>query len=352
MTDKKKITYIIWSESTGGIEKTLMYYPTNIKGYDYRIFILRPLSSRIEMFNSSFFSEKKYGNQSNLKLYPELFKYARKNRDSVFHVLNAGPVILFILKMAGCTRILYHIHGTVYWKKNYKKVPTRLLWKVALSNNVKIIANSKHSKAVFQENINNNYPIEVVYNPFETPNDEGLNNAHKDLSVYYVGRLVNGKNLYLWLDIALKLIRKFSNISFHLYGIGNLEETLKGYAIKLGIEDKVIFHGFVKEIETIYKKHDLLMFLSEYESFGNVVVESILYETPVIAKPIPSIKEIFTDFPEFLLTENKDYTEQVADRLENLTELKTKAKIAKESFTNQFSLGNHLDRFTELYEQY
>ena len=44
-----------------------------------------------------------------------------------------------------------------------------------------------------------------------------------------------------------------------------------------------------------------MMFLSEYELFGNAVVESILCGTPVIASDIPSLREIFRNYPQFLV---------------------------------------------------
>ncbi len=357
MAKNRKVIFIIWTENLGGIEKILMYYPVNLKEYEYNIFVLRPRDSKIEMFPEKYFHEKQYGDTKNRKLYSKLFKYARKNKDSIFHVLNAGPIILSILKMAGCENIIYHIHGTIYWKKKYLKIPTKILWKVALSNRIKIIANSEYSKEMFLQRANKKYAIKVIYNPFEIVEKKEFHDivdkkTGTNLSVFYVGRMVNGKNLFLWLDIAKKLSEKFNDISFHFYGKGNLEKQLKEYVIRLDFGDKVNFHGFLKDIETAYRRHDLLMFLSEYESFGNVVVESILQGTPVIAKPIPSIREIFYDYPEFLLDDNRDYSDQIIEKLKNIDVLKNEAVKARKNFINRFSIQNHLRKIAELYEQY
>ena len=357
MLKKQRITFIIWSENLGGIEKTLIYYPKYLQDFEYNIFVLRPRKSNIEMFPEKYFYEKKYGDIKNIKLYFKLFKYVRINKNSIFHVLNAGPIILLILKFAKCKNIIYHIRGTIYWKKKYLKIPIQILWKIALSNRVKIIANSEYSREMFLQRANKKYPVEVIYNPFEIiEKKKSADIVDKkmgtDLSIYYVGRLVDGKNLFLWLNIASKLNEKFSDITFHFYGKGNLEKQLMEYALHLGIKDKIHFHGFLKDIEKAYQTHDLLMFLSEYESFGNVVVESILYKTPVIAKPIPSIYEIFSDYPEFLLDESKDYFEQIADKIINITTLKKQAVKARKNFLKRFSMDNHLSRIAELYEQY
>jgi len=357
MSAAHKVIFIIWTENPGGIEKTLMYYPVNLKKYNYNIFILRPRKDAVEMFPEKYFREKKYGDTKNRRLYPKLFKYVRENKDSIFHVLNAGPIILLILKIAGCKNIIYHIRGTVYWKKNYLKIPMQILWKAALSNRVKIIANSEFSREMFLQRANKKYPVEVIYNPFEkvqktTPGDPVNKKSGKGLSVFYVGRLVNGKNLFLWLDIAKKLDEKFHHITFHFYGKGSLEKQLYDYARHLGIQDKLFFHGFLRNIEKAYQAHDLLMFLSEYESFGNVVVESILYGTPVIAKPIPSIKEIFVNYSEFLLNEDLDYFEQIVKKTENVHLLTKVAETAQKDFAERFSMKNHINRIAQLYGQY
>lgn len=354
MPDKRKIQFVIWTENPGGIEKILMYYPTNLSEFKYSIYVLRPRPPKnVGLFTESLFDEKKYGSLNNRKLYRYFYNYTRKNRNSVFHVFNAGPAILFILKLAGCRHIIYHIHGTVYWKKPHLKSPTKLLWKMALSKRIKIIANSGFSRKVFQDKISAKYPVEVIYNPFPTDKYSSGNKEinKRDLSVFYVGRLVDGKNLFLWIDIAKKINEYDDKITFHFYGKGKLEDELKAYVDQLGLKQNFNFHGYVEKIEEVYSKHDLLLFLSEYESFGNVVVESILSGTPVVAKPIPSIKEIFNDFPEFLLNEGNDYAEQVIQRLKRLEQLEQLSIKAKEDFANRFSMENHMKLFKTLYEQ-
>lgn len=350
---KQTINLIIWNEHQGGIEKILMNYPMNLDRFDFNVFVLRPNTSGIDMYQAAYLKSKTYGNASNRKLFPDFYKYARNHRNEIFHVLSAGPVILSILKLAGCKRIVYHIHGTIYWKKKYLKTPIRALWRFSLSKTVKIASNSKYSRSMFLERANGQYPVQVIYNPFTIPGREevALKRQWDDLRIFFVGRLARGKNLYLWLDIAKKLSHEFDNISFHLYGKGPYEESLKEYAKKLGISKQVSFHGFLQNIEESYKNNDLLMFLSEYESFGNVVVESVLYETPVLAKPIPAMQEIFEGYPDFLLDESKEYADQVIEKIKSIDKLRKTAKEANNDFREKFSLQSHLKQFENLYER-
>lgn len=353
MSSKATINYVLWNENPGGIEKTLMFYPRHLSYYKFSIFILRPKKHDIEMFPEEYFQNKIYGSKNNWKLYLQFFKYALKNRNTIFHVLNVGPVILLILKLAGCRKIIYHIRGTIYWKKNRTKNVTRAIWKIALSKKINLIANSQHSKNVFSKNISKKYFIDVIYNPFiyRDYNSGTIIKDKTELSIFYVGRLVNGKNLFTWLDIANQLKKEFSNISFHFYGKGLLENRLKNYCEDLGIQNNVVFHGFIKNISIAYQSNDVMLFLSEYESFGNVVVESILNGAVVIAKPIPSLIEIFKGFPEFLLTDGNDYKAQVIEKLKEMTFLKEKALQAREVFAEKFSMKKHMNEISNYYER-
>jgi len=353
MLKTKKVIYIVWNENPGGLEKVLTYYPANLNKYDTRLFVLRPNKRSVEIFPEGMFTQKIYGSNNNIRLYFKLFRFALKNQRSIYHLLNAGPLVLLFLKLAGCKKILYHIHGTIYWKKKLLKTPTRLIWKLALSKNVKLVANSAFSKKMFLERANGHYAVNVIYNPFDLPDNKTKEGVINDdtMSIFYVGRLAQGKNLFQWIEIAGQLVNELPEASFHWYGKGQLEEELKNYVDKKGIEKRFFFHGYLKDISQAYAKHDLLLFLSEYESFGNVVVESILQGTPVLAKPIPSIQEIFADYPEFLLNEEEDYATQVISKLKRYSDLKKVARQAQKDFEVRFSLENHLGKITELYEK-
>lgn len=92
-----------------------------------------------------------------------------------------------------------------------------------------------------------------------------------------------------------------------------------------------------------------MMFLSRYESFGNVAVESILCETPVIAGDIPSMKEIFYDFPGFLVDLNENTDGTVILKLQDLEHLNKMASLARQNFAERFSTVKHYKILRELY---
>ena len=95
-----------------------------------------------------------------------------------------------------------------------------------------------------------------------------------------------------------------------------------------------------------------MLFISEYESFGNVVVESILCGTPVVVSDIPSFREIFENFPEFLLTSPESLEESVIKKINQLDHLNYLVPKAKEEFSRRFSFEKHINRLKAIYASF
>ncbi len=187
-----------------------------------------------------------------------------------------------------------------------------------LSRRYRLIANSEYSRRKYLEFTGlPEEQISVLYNPVGSSRLEfnQVRKPGKPFNVIYVGRLTEGKNLFRWIDVAVAVHKERTESSFILYGDGPLREKLESYACNLGADEYITFSGHVEHIPEAYHQADLLLFLSEYESFGNVVVESILCGTPVIASDIPSMREIFNRYPQFLVSLDKNLEESVLAKI-------------------------------------
>ncbi|MGV6859641.1 MAG: glycosyltransferase [bacterium] len=68
-----------------------------------------------------------------------------------------------------------------------------------------------------------------------------------------------------------------------LVGQGGLQEDCEKLVEELGLGDKVIFAGFKSNPYPFIKHADLMVFSSEYEGLGLVVLEALALDTPVIS---------------------------------------------------------------------
>lgn len=351
--NKPDVIFVHYSSSPGGIEVTLPQIAGHLPQFSFSAFVIRPHVAGAPDVYSGKPVNLQYGSVSNLTAAVRLFNFAARNRNAVFHVFNIGPFFLLILRIAGVRRLIYSIHGTLYWKNNAQRVFLSILWRLSLARRYIITANSEFSKKVFLDNVIPGREINVLYNPVDPDRfrpAEGRIRSDQPHSIIYCGRLDREKNLGEWIRIAMIISRKNPDVVFEIYGDGSERSHLQDLIEKNAMDDRVFLKGYTGEPEKVMQQADLLMFLSSYESFGNVVVESILCGTPVIAADIPSMKEIFRDFPEFTVSRDSNMGEAILIRLKDIDRLNRSAMAARESFMLRFAPQSHFNALSELYK--
>ncbi|MCQ2577010.1 MAG: glycosyltransferase [Treponema sp.] len=109
------------------------------------------------------------------------------------------------------------------------------------------------------------------------------NNVVKFISI---GRLDERKNFSLVLDALGLLNNKGLDFQYLILGQGNLEKALRQQAAALGIEDKVIFLGYIQNPYPYLKASDILCMSSTAEGWPTVVVESMVLGKPFVTTPV------------------------------------------------------------------
>jgi glycosyltransferase involved in cell wall biosynthesis len=352
---EKKVCLVHYSSSPGGIEVLMPEIVKMFPGTGFSVFVIRPpVSGSINVYENSAL-QVTYGSRNNFTAAYRLWRFLRSNRDAIIHGFNIGPFFLLIIRLAGIRKSVYSLRGTLHYNNFLQKVIRRAVWRMATAPGYRFIANSEYSRDVFLRYINlGSARINVIYNPV---NSDRLKHSQikkdgQQLDIIYVGRLAEGKNLFRWLDIAVSIHKVRSDSRFFLYGDGPLKYKLIGYCRDIGANDIVFFKGYVQEITQVYMQAEIMMFLSEYESFGNAVVESILCGTPVIATDIPSMREIFRNHPQFLVAEGDQMESRILEMISNLNELKKLVPKASGEFGERFSIGQHINGLRQVYDSF
>lgn len=352
--DKRVVHFVHLSASFGGIEVLLPVVINAMTDCNFKAFVLRrPKSNEHNIYNHLNIPVS-IGHNNNIKAIQKLAVYAFKNRHDIFHCYNIGPVFLFIIRFSGVKNLIYSIHGTVYWKAKWKKPFLKGLWYLTLTKRVIITANSEYSKNVFLREVNSNINIRVAYNPIDYKRFSPRLNYRSDesIKIVYTGRLSKGKNLEKWIEIASELSKLLRGARFEIYGSGPIYKLLQDKISHLGAQDYISLRGFRVDVENVYREADLMLFLSEYESFGNVAVESIFCGTPVLVSDIHSMQEIFRDFPEFIIDPDANLINTLYDNILNINYLRKRALLARESFIRRFSVEAHVEHLDEIYQSF
>ena len=131
-----------YSVTPGGIEVLLPEIINKLNDWQVKVFVIRPPKEDGLSVYKDVPVEIRYGSNSNLVALVKLFWLAVKNKKAIYHLFNAGPFFLFVLRLARVKKIVYSIHGTIYWWSSFQKLFRKLFW--YLANSKKIILFAGH----------------------------------------------------------------------------------------------------------------------------------------------------------------------------------------------------------------
>lgn len=137
--------------------------------------------------------------------------------------------------------------------------------------------------------------FEVIHNPVPPrpiPDARSLERvdtfwaAPRGARIVTVGSMKAQKNHLLLLRAFAKIGRPDAKLMF--VGTGTGEADLRALAAELGVVNRVVFAGFHPDPTSFYRTADLFVLSSDYEGFGNVIVEALACGTPVVSTDCPS----------------------------------------------------------------
>ncbi|HZH59589.1 MAG TPA: glycosyltransferase family 4 protein, partial [Metabacillus sp.] len=148
-----------------------------------------------------------------------------------------------------------------------------------------------------------------------------------------MGRLVKEKGFHFLIEAFLKIHGDHPTLKLVIAGIGPFENQLKQLIELYGLESKVIFVGFLKEIErnTLLSMCEILVVPSLYEPFGIVALEGMAFGKPVLAFKTGGLIEILQDLDGMIVDQvsNSNLAEKLHYCLQHPKEMK---KIAEQGY--------------------
>jgi glycosyltransferase involved in cell wall biosynthesis len=180
-----------------------------------------------------------------------------------------------------------------------------------------------------------------------------------DKNTFVIGSIKALEELYN-IDVLIKAFSslkiKYSNKSLKLLiiGVGSQEQKLKRLVSDLRISNDVVFTGRISfsEISNYFNMLDVLVNISDYESFGVSVIEAMACEKPVVVTNTGGLKEIVENNSFGSLVEI-DNVEQTAHEIEKYMldeSLRTKiGKDARAKVVQKYNWSNNIKQMIELY---
>ena len=128
--------------------------------------------------------------------------------------------------------------------------------------------------------------------PFSTEENksylrEKYNIPKDDFLLIYVAEFSKRKNQQFLIDsIKILISEGYNNVKLLLLGDGVLLDDMKQYSKTLGIEDNIIFKGYIKEVCNYYQISDICVSSSRIEGLPFNIMEAMSTGLPIIASKI------------------------------------------------------------------
>jgi len=107
------------------------------------------------------------------------------------------------------------------------------------------------------------------------------------------------------LEALAELKKQGYAFEYHIVGTGRIEAELKNLAAELNLDDRVIWHGFQKDVRSFLRKADVFLLPSYREGLPNTLLEAMAEGLVCVARDVGGIKECWPrSQPHFLIAEN------------------------------------------------
>jgi len=219
------------------------------------------------------------------KLLISEIKKSDKN-NTIILSLQGSSLAILVSKFLGFKIIVRNAEDAIsstFFAENKFQSLIILFLKIILYNfSDKIISNSKGSGNSLRKIFVKEKKIFPIYNPY-LKKINIKSNVRRHNFLLSVGRLTKQKD-FNNLILSFSYIKdQIPNYKLIIIGDGQLKVELQSLIERLDLKKRVILTGWKKNLKKYYLKSKLFILNSIYEGFGNVLIDAINYDLPIIA---------------------------------------------------------------------
>jgi len=216
-----------------------------------------------------------------------LFKELKRsnNKNTIVFSLQGSSLAILVSKFLGFKIIVRNaedaVASTIFAENKFQSLIILFL-KIFLYNfSDKIISNSKGSGNSLKKIFIKKKKIFPIYNPYLKKVNKNINIKRYEY-LLSVGRLTKQKD-FNNLIISFSLIKdKIPNYKLIIIGDGHLKNELQNLIEILHLKKRVLLKGWKNNLKKYYLNSKLFILNSLYEGFGNVLIDAINFDLPII----------------------------------------------------------------------
>jgi len=286
------LAVIIDELSGGGVEKQILNLASSTLNADFNVTIFHKKTLNLELDISDDINIRRLSSWRLIWVFQiiSILKSDNIVLSNMKHInIKIGIICLFIKHMAKIIFVEHTYTATsllnepwlkskiikFFIHKTYSIVPDKI---ICVSDGVK-------SGLVDHFSVPENM-IEVIYNGiilYKNKYKRDDNEIIKGQSFAFVGRFSKAKNIPFLINAFELVSNKFPDIRLDLYGDGEDHKTTKLLVESKNLSEKIYFRGFQNNPFSQFHENTCLLLTSEWEGFGNVIVEALGAGFPVIS---------------------------------------------------------------------
>lgn len=142
--------------------------------------------------------------------------------------------------------------------------------------------------------------VHLVYNgvksrSFPVDRSYRTGDATGEVQVGMIGHLRPYKGWSDFLRVAQRVSAAGLNVRWHIVGEGPERPRLESLALELGIAERVMIHGVLKDVSPLLQELDVFLFTSYREGLSVAVLEAMSEGLPIVATDVAGIRDQVTD---------------------------------------------------------
>ncbi|MCX5773941.1 MAG: glycosyltransferase family 4 protein [Fusobacteria bacterium] len=195
--------------------------------------------------------------------------------------------------------------------------------------------------------------FDITYKCFDRSLRESLGIKTEEKVLLFVGRLGKEKNIEFLIDSFSKLKKMNHALKLLLVGNGPYKGVLEAQVKRLGLENEVIFAGYIPRVAVYryYATADMFVFASVTETQGLVILEAMFCGLPVVAVKASGVEDMVEDGISGFLTplDINLFNEKILQVIGNL-ELQKTFIVNGEKRAQDFSPENTVRKIFDIYQ--
>lgn len=232
------------------------------------------------------------------------------------------------------------------------------LWKYALNRLQNVIVSSTCMQKYYEHELSCKHDFEII--PYGIPHLDieaeeasvlneinSLKSKHK--LICSCGTLIKRKGFHQ----LVNYLSHNASAAVVLFGRGILEGELREQAKKLGVQNRLLFLGYMNAPYRYYYLMDAFAMCSNSEGFGLALLEAMQVGTPIICTNLPIYNDYFTDKDVGLFEyDDQDSFNKAADKVvQNKEYYAAKSLFLSETFFSLKNMGiKHYEYYQNLLE--